>query len=690
MPMAAGSRRRWTMPALVILLTGSLLLSPLPPADGVDGEVDHPAQYSACVGAAAESAGFGDMVGNFGEEAANCLAHYRITLGTAVGVFSPSDLVPRWQMALFLLRAARPAGIVAPPPTDQGFTDLDQVGVDTRAAINQLAALDIMEGTSASTFSPFASVTRQQMAVLLSRFLDAAPTGPGGTNIAQVKPDDDNFQDLSQVSVDTHTAIRKIYELGVTSGTSTITFSPSASVSRAQMAVFITRMLAHTNARPVGLTAQTSTLEVFKYSDVRVVISLRDSDHQPFPERVVDIFLASDPSKAFDDQGRCTDHVAPVAGHRVCAVDSSDSDTDPSGNLAIDVEVGDVDGLRIWIWIGEEGDSFDEDAIDPPVVDITTLSSASALEVSDDLRPTAKKAHFGEAVTFTFRLVDDDGDPVFKPGHKFTIQVDESRDNGRNFEGTTISKETGVDGAAQVTFRHSDLSGEPGDLARLDLDIQSSGNLEVRDETTVRVVAKDGSASDRFLDWTDEPVEPTTLELSVPREYRMASSAGHGGGSTVRATLTDQYGDPVAREQISFTSTDSTGVPRGVRRTTNSSGVATLHYQRDSATGSIERITGKFGHLAATIVQYWVAPIPAGADSLGEVRVVNTDENTVVVAAGTDVFIIEYDANDQFQVGTEAVRIFVFEEHLTGGDTLAFNITDPSQSTVNSFTLTNR
>ena len=263
---------------------------------------------------------------------------------------------------------------MAPPPTDQGFTDLDQVGVDTRAAINQLAALDIMEGTSASTFSPFASVTRQQMAVLLSRFLDAAPTGPGGTNIAQVKPDDDNFQDLSQVSVDTHTAIRKIYELAVTSGTSTITFSPSASVSRAQMAVFITRMLAHTNARPVGLTAQTSTLEVFKYSDVRVVISLRDSDHQPFPERVVDIFLASDPSKAFDDQGRCTDHVAPVAGHRVCAVDSSDSDTDPSGNLAIDVEVGDVDGLRIWIWIGEEGDSFDEDAIDPLVVDITTLS----------------------------------------------------------------------------------------------------------------------------------------------------------------------------------------------------------------------------------------------------------------------------------------------------------------------------
>ena len=129
-------------------------------------------------------------------------------------------------MALFLVRAARPAGIVVPPSTDQGFTDLDQVGAHTRAAINQLAALKIMEGTSASTFAPFATVTRQQMALLLSRVLKVAPTGPGGANIAEVKPDDDIFRDLSQVSVTTHTAIRKLYELGVTSGISAATFSP--------------------------------------------------------------------------------------------------------------------------------------------------------------------------------------------------------------------------------------------------------------------------------------------------------------------------------------------------------------------------------------------------------------------------------------------------------------------------------
>ena len=113
-----------------------------------------------------------------------------------------------------------------------------------------MAALRIMRGTSATTFAPFAEVTRQQMAVLLGRFIDVAPTGPGGSDIDEVKPDDDNFRDLSAVSVDTHTAIRKIYELGVTAGSSATTFSPNQRVSRGQMAAFITRALAHTNARP--------------------------------------------------------------------------------------------------------------------------------------------------------------------------------------------------------------------------------------------------------------------------------------------------------------------------------------------------------------------------------------------------------------------------------------------------------
>ena len=82
MSRAVKHRRPW-LPAALVLLVGSLLLGPLHAAEGVDGEADHPALYSACVGPAAQSARFRDMVGNFAEAAAKCLAHYRITLGTA-------------------------------------------------------------------------------------------------------------------------------------------------------------------------------------------------------------------------------------------------------------------------------------------------------------------------------------------------------------------------------------------------------------------------------------------------------------------------------------------------------------------------------------------------------------------------------------------------------------------------------
>ncbi len=681
------NRRWWIVPALAF----SLVVGPAVPLAGVDGVADHAAEHSACIGPAAEPTGFTDMAGSFAESAADCLAYYGITKGTSVGMFSPNVVIPRWQMALFLARAAVPAGIVLPRASDQGFTDLDGLGPHTKEAINQLVALRIMAGTSDSTFAPLAEVTRQEMAVWLSGFLRVAPTGPGGTNIRSVTVDDDVFRDLRQVPFDTHTAIRNLYEMGVTTGTSPNTFSPNRRVSRGQMAVFIARMLAHTNARPVGLTAQLAATEVFRDSDVRLSVSVRDSGGQPFEGQIVDVFTATDPDEAFDEDGVCTDHVLPAAGGEVCEIELADKSTGVDGNLLIDIEVGNVESLRIWVWGGNRGSSFDEDRTEAVVLDIRTLRSASGLEVSDDLRPTTRKARFGDAVTFTFRLVDDQGVPVLRPGVKFTIRAEESRDNGRNFESTTFSKETGPDGTARVTFRHLDPSGDAGDIARLDLDVRSnSANLAVRDKTTIGIVERDNRSSDRYLDWADEPEEPTTLRMSMTKPYQLASSQGAGSAATVRATLTDQYGAPVAGEFIVFTSNDSLGVPSGVRKPTNSSGVASLNYQRDSAASRGETITGKFDGLVASARQYWVARVSADASGSGEVRVIETDTNALVVVTSSSALLMEYDSNDRLSVGKTSVSISTFEQNLTVGDTLTYEITGPDDRAVNSFTLTNR
>ncbi len=687
--LEANVRRKWIEPILVAVV-GSLLAVAAVPAAAVDGVVDHPAEYSACIGPAAESAGFRDMKRNFAESAADCLAYYGITKGTSTGIFSPDDVVPRWQMALFLVRAAGPAGIVVPKASDQGFTDLEQLGPSTRDAINQLAALRIMEGTSASTFAPSAMVTRQQMAALLSRFLKAAPTGPGGSDIDDVKPDDNNFRDLGPVPFITSEDIRRLYEMGVTGGTSSTTFSPGAPVSRAQMAVFITRMLAHTNARPAGLTIQIADQDVFKNSDIRLAISLRDSDRRPFEGRLIDIFDATDPTEAFDQNGACTDHVTPAVGGDACTIDVSDMSTDNLGNVVVDVEIANVKRLRIWVWTDEKGEVFDEDSAEPLVLDLTPRSGASALEVSDDLPPTARKVEFGDSVTFTFRMIDDDGDPVARQGVSFTVQVNESRDNGRSFERTTITKETGPYGGTQLTFRFTDPSSSPGDIAKLDLDVQNSGGFKVTDKTTTQMVDDDGTNDDSLLDWSDERREPTTLKLTLTKEFRTASADGAGAGTTVRAALTDQFGGPVAREQIVFTSNDSNGVPDGVRRTSNPQGVATLNYQRDDSGRGIETITGKFGRLVGTARQYWVTPISGSVNGSGSVRVVNRDTNTIVVAGRSVAEIIEYDDNDRYLIDDDPATVGVFEAHLSVGDILTYEITDPKKSTVNSFSLTNR
>lgn len=687
---AAAPHKRWALPTLALLLVGSLLFGHLPPAAGVDGVVDHPARYSACVDAAVTPAGFVDMAGNFAEEAANCLAHYGITFGTGAGRFSPRDIIPRWQMALFLQRATHPAGLVLPKPTDQGFTDLGTYATHIQAGINQMAQLGIMPGLTDKTYGPAEPVTRQSMAMLLSRFLEAAPIGPGGTAIRDVRPDDSNFKDLDQVPFVTNRAIRRLYELGVTQGTTANAFSPEAWVTRGQMAVFITRMLAHTNARPAGLSVQTTDEKVFKGSSAEISITLRDGTHGAFANQGVDLFTTETQDKAFDKEGRCTSEAIPAAGATECVIDRRDPTTDISGNLTADVEVGESAIVRIWVWTGNLSAEFDLNRTRFVAVDVATRSTPAALLVTDDLPDSAVRVPFGRAVTFTFQVVDDDGNPVPWQGASFVVEVQESRDGGKRIETTTLTKQTGIDGSAQATFLNIDPSEERGDVAFLDLDVMPGGGLGVTDETAVGIVDDDGTRDDPTLQWSDERPEPTTLTLSALQEYVVASSAGSGAAATVTALLSDQYGGPVRGEQVVFSSNDSRGVPNGIRRTTNASGVAALNYQRDSNESFAERVTGSFDRITSTTRQFWVTRIQGPANGSGTVRVVDTDEDTAIIVATNDILLVEYDSNDQFTINKKAVSYSDFEDDLTVRDTLEYRIMGAGSGIVNGYILTNR
>ena len=276
MPDLMKKRRSGWVVLAVCALIASLLAVGVNPATAVEEKADHLASTSACAGEAETDRMFTDVPeGHIFRDAINCLAYHGITVGTGDGTtFSPSRDVTRWQMALFVARAMKAAGVDLGAVVDAGFTDIGDAPAVSRDAINQLAANGVIP--EAGTYRPNDPTTRAETAILLVGFLDkAAPnvtiTEDGvivlGTGSAATEADD-HFADvraLSSPSVDR--AAAALWELGVTTGTNKaaavvdptrapldVNYDPQRTVTRGAMAAFITRALAHTSLAPATTT----------------------------------------------------------------------------------------------------------------------------------------------------------------------------------------------------------------------------------------------------------------------------------------------------------------------------------------------------------------------------------------------------------------------------------------------------
>ena len=397
MPLIARQRSRLAVLAVLALVGSLLAVSAVPAAAAGDKKASNPATYSACVGAAAEDAGFSDTDGLTAEDAINCLYHYDITKGTSEGVYSPRAPITRVQMALFLARAAGPAGIeLLDPAEDQDLTDIADLSSEAQDAINQLVELKIMTGRN-NLFSPAAMVSRADMAVFLDGFLEVAPIGPGGLSgvdeYDDLDPDDDPFTDVSGVSFGAYGAIRRIYEVGVAKGTTETTFSPNVLVTRAQMASFVTRALGHTNARPAGTSVQADPTETDTDGGFALQVSVRDEDHMPVADAVLDVFSAASADAAFDDDGLCEaladDITDPAAVSTRCEVDTGDDATDSEGNREFDVDPATYcagSTKWVWAWTGDIGDKFDADDTAAASVGVNVTKPPASLKTSQRRR----------------------------------------------------------------------------------------------------------------------------------------------------------------------------------------------------------------------------------------------------------------------------------------------------------------
>jgi hypothetical protein len=119
----------------------------------------------AALATPAESvSGFGDVAGErFYVEPVQWMVDNDITTGTSATCFSPDDPVTRGQAAAFLWRIEGSPSGAPPHPFD------DVVRGWQQAPVSWMASAGITTGTSPSTYSPADTLTRGQMAALIHR-----------------------------------------------------------------------------------------------------------------------------------------------------------------------------------------------------------------------------------------------------------------------------------------------------------------------------------------------------------------------------------------------------------------------------------------------------------------------------------------------------------------------------------------
>ena len=156
-----------------------------------------------------------------------------ITSGCGGGNFCPSSSITRAQMAVFLLRAGHGAGYVPPPASGTIFSD---VGASDFAAdwIEELYAEGITGGcaTNPLRYCPNNAITRGQMAVFLLKVYHGTSYAP--------PPAQGVFSDVA-TTLPLAPWIEELARLSVTAGCGGTAYCPSNSVTRGQMAVFMTK-----------------------------------------------------------------------------------------------------------------------------------------------------------------------------------------------------------------------------------------------------------------------------------------------------------------------------------------------------------------------------------------------------------------------------------------------------------------
>lgn len=650
MPQPVTKRRSGTSILAAGALVASLVAAGARPAAAVETVADHATPVTACVGDATADRMFTDVsAGHYFRGAINCLAYYGVTVGYGDGTFRPSRDVARFEMVLFMERSARAAG--ADPATV--VADFATTGSDP--------------------------VTRADMALLIARLLAAATDNDSRVNVVLAsngtftvggnEPDDAFIDSRQSQPIAKDSAASALFELGVAKGTGGGNFSPEEPVSRGAMAAFITRALAHTTARPEGVSIQ-------QYLPGEVTVSVRNEVFAPVANAKLDVFSIRSPDapRAFRSDGTCSSLVNDESGTTSCVIDVLDPVTGPDGDFTISLAATDEPKLTVWAWTGALGDVTRRGDDRIVSVEVSTQGvEATSAKVGNSLPENATHARFGTTVTVTVQLVGVNGLRAVPPedGASYTIVKEAfTQINGTATTGSSLTQRStevvAVDSTGKIEFV----------LDGVDPDSNDTGDLaddEILWRYTVTPVGGSPQLGEPVQNvevvFTDADPAATTIDLATQVKYlRAARSSSRPANNVVVATVTDQYGQPFRGARVRL----ATGSLAEVFGTTGSSGTARIGYQHSGTGGSRETLTASLpdvtGGPTDTVDFLWAVDPPAGFEvttngGTYEVLAADPQRNEVVVDLITPTVVV-YDGNDRFRLDGGVVSLSLFESVL--------------------------
>ncbi|WP_341281153.1 S-layer homology domain-containing protein [Paenibacillus sp. FSL H8-0537] len=180
---------------------------------------------------------FSDVAEHWAKDAVNDMGSRMVIEGTGGGLFSPDRDITRAEFAAILVRGLG----LKPQNASTAFADV-KTSDWYNSAISTALAYQLISGFEDGTFRPNDKITREQAMTILSR----AMTITGLTTKLSVQSEEVTlrpFEDASTVSGWAYGSVADSLQAGLVSGRNATMLAPKASITRAEVATLIQRLL---------------------------------------------------------------------------------------------------------------------------------------------------------------------------------------------------------------------------------------------------------------------------------------------------------------------------------------------------------------------------------------------------------------------------------------------------------------